>query len=45
MAGEQRVPWRFDNPLPQVNGSVEPLLRTVDSLRSAWADAMSTESD
>jgi hypothetical protein len=40
MTGDQRVKWRPIAPLPHVNGALEPLLKTVDSLRSAWEDAL-----
>jgi hypothetical protein len=40
MTGDQRVKWRPIAPLPHVNGTLEPLLKTVDSLRSAWEDAL-----
>jgi Fic/DOC family len=40
MSGDQRVKWRPIASLPYVNGALEPLLKTVDSLRSAWEDAL-----
>ncbi len=40
MAGGPRVRWRPITPLPQVNGTLEPILKTVDSLRSVWEDAL-----
>jgi hypothetical protein len=40
MTGDQRVPWHEIAPLPEVNGTLEPLIKTVDSLRSAWEDAL-----
>jgi Fic family protein len=33
--------WREVEPLPALNGSVEPVLATVDSLRTAWEGAVS----
>src|SRR5215469_14393591 len=40
MTGDQRVKWRPIEPLPYINGALDPLLKTVDSLRSAWEDAL-----
>jgi prophage maintenance system killer protein len=40
MTGDQRVRWQSIAALPKVNGTLEPLLKTVDSLRSAWEDAL-----
>jgi Fic/DOC family len=40
MTGAQRVRWQPIAPLPNVNGALEPLLKTVDSLRTAWEDAL-----
>src|SRR6266851_9402010 len=40
MNDERRVPWREIEPLPVVNGTLAPLLKTVDSLRSAWQEAL-----
>ncbi len=40
MTDDQRVRWQPITSLPQVNGTLEPLLKTVDSLRSAWEDAL-----
>lgn len=41
MDSEARIPWRaVDGPL-HVNGTLGPLLSTVDSLRTAWEDALS----
>jgi Fic family protein len=37
---DQRVRWRAIVALPRVNGTIEPPLKTVDSLRSAWEDAL-----
>jgi len=31
-------PWQEVTPLPQLNGSVDPILATVDALRTAWED-------
>lgn len=36
-----KTPWRQVEPLPVLNGSVEPVLATVDSLRTAWEGAVS----
>jgi Fic family protein len=35
-----RIAWREVEPLAAVNGSVEPVLATVDALRTAWDDAL-----
>jgi Fic family protein len=35
-----RIPWREVEPLPKINGAVEPVLATVDALRSAWEEAL-----
>ncbi len=40
MTDDQRVRWQPIAALPKVNGTLEPLLKTVDSLRSAWEDAL-----
>ena len=40
VTNEQRVRWQPITPLPEVNGTLEPILKTVDSLRSAWEDAL-----
>lgn len=40
MTGDQRARWQPIAPVPKVNGTLEPLLKTVDSLRSAWEDAL-----
>jgi hypothetical protein len=32
--------WRPITPIPKINGALEPILKTVDSLRSAWEDAL-----
>ncbi|MDQ2875400.1 MAG: hypothetical protein M3Y33_11660 [Actinomycetota bacterium] len=40
MSDDQRVRWQRIAPLPKVNGALEPILKTVDSLRSAWEDAL-----
>jgi fido (protein-threonine AMPylation protein) len=40
MNDDQRREWHEIASLPQVNGTLEPLLKTVDSLRSAWEDAL-----
>src|SRR5258707_6021161 len=40
MTGDQSAKWRPIAPLPYINGALEPLLKTVDSLRSAWEDAL-----
>src|SRR5260370_42379644 len=40
MNDERRVPWREVTPLPDVNGTLAPLLKTVDSLRRAWEEAL-----
>jgi len=40
MTEDQRTTWHPIAPVPQVNGALEPLLKTVDSLRSAWDDAL-----
>jgi prophage maintenance system killer protein len=40
MTGDQRIRWQPIAPVPKVNGTLEPLLKTVDSLRSAWEDAL-----
>ncbi len=37
---ERRVPWREVEPLPDLNGTIEPLLKTVSILRDAWEDAL-----
>jgi hypothetical protein len=37
---EVRIPWREVEPLPAVNGTVEPVLATVDALRTAWEEAL-----
>jgi Fic family protein len=39
MDGE-RIPWREVEPPPDVNGSLSQMLKTVDSLRSAWEEAL-----
>jgi hypothetical protein len=38
MNDERRVPWREVTPVPDVNGTLAPLLKTVDSLRGAWEE-------
>jgi len=40
MDGERRVPWREVEPLPDLNGTLEPMLKTVSALRDAWEDAL-----
>jgi hypothetical protein len=40
MNGIQRERWQPIAPIPKINGALEPLLKTVDSLRSAWDDAL-----
>ena len=40
MLDEVRLPWRPIDPVPIVNGSLTPILKTVDTLCSAWKDAM-----
>lgn len=40
VTSEQRVRWQPITPLPKVNGALDPILKTVDSLRSAWEDAL-----
>lgn len=40
MNDDQRRQWHEISSLPKVNGTPEPLLKTVDSLRSAWEDAL-----
>lgn len=40
MTGDQCMKWQPIAPVPRVNGAIEPLLKTVDSLRSAWEDAL-----
>jgi prophage maintenance system killer protein len=37
---EGRVPWREVEPLPNTNGTLEPLLKTVTTLHDAWEDAL-----
>ena len=37
---ERRVPWREVGPLPDLNGTIELLLKTVSTLRDAWEDAL-----
>jgi Fic family protein len=37
---DRRTPWRHIAPLPRLNGALEPMLNTVDSLRDAWGDAL-----
>jgi Fic family protein len=44
MDDERHVPWREVEPLPDLNGSLEPLLKTVSALRDAWADALRSAS-
>ncbi|HZN18000.1 MAG TPA: Fic family protein [Micromonosporaceae bacterium] len=34
------IPWSEVDPLPEVNGTVEPVLATVDALRTAWDNAL-----
>lgn len=34
------IAWREVDPLPEVNGAVEPVLATVDALRTAWDRAL-----
>jgi Fic family protein len=41
MDNERRIPWREVEGLPDTNGTLEPLLKTVSALRDAWADALS----
>jgi Fic family protein len=41
MNSEERIPWREADGPPYVNGTLRPLLNTVDSLRKAWEDALS----
>ncbi len=40
MDEERRIPWREVEPLPHVNGAIEPLLKTVSTLHDAWEDAL-----
>jgi Fic family protein len=40
VTNEQRVRWQRITPLPEINGALEPILNTVDSLRSAWEGAL-----
>lgn len=40
MTDSDRVRWQPIAPLPKVNGSLSPLLKTVDSLHAAWIDAL-----
>lgn len=40
MDDERRIPWREVKPLQDLNGTVEPLLKTVSALRAAWEDAL-----
>jgi Fic family protein len=40
MGSGQRQLWRPITAVPVVNGTLTPLLATVDSLRSAWQEAM-----
>jgi Fic family protein len=42
MTADRTDPWRPIDAVPDINGSVTPLLATVDSLRSAWKEAMSS---
>jgi hypothetical protein len=32
------IPWQWVSPLEAVDGSLEPLLATVDTLRAAWEE-------
>lgn len=34
------IPWGEVDPLPEVNGAVEPVLATVDALRTAWDNSL-----
>ena len=45
MTSERDRQWHPIAPLPPVNGSVTPLLSTVDSLRSAWREALLFSTD
>jgi Fic family protein len=38
------VPWRDVHPLEPLNGHLEPLLATVDSIRRAWEESLRTVS-
>jgi fido (protein-threonine AMPylation protein) len=40
MSGAEPTKWQPIAGLPEVNGTLEPLLKTVDSLRSAWEEAL-----
>jgi hypothetical protein len=40
MTAEARMRWQPIEPLPPVNGAVQPILDTVDSLRRAWEEAL-----
>jgi hypothetical protein len=40
MTDDARVSWQPIAPIPHVNGSLAPLLKTVDSLHAAWVDAL-----
>jgi hypothetical protein len=44
MEDERRIPWREVEPLQKVNGTLEPLLKTVSALRAAWEDALRSAS-
>src|ERR1022692_1641749 len=37
---EERIQWREVEPPPDINGSLGQMLKTVDSLRSAWEEAL-----
>jgi Fic family protein len=41
MGSEVRIPWREVDAPPHVNGTLQPLFKTVDALRKAWEDALS----
>jgi len=45
MSGAESMKWQPITALPKVNGTLEPLLKTVDTLRSAWEDALSSYSE
>lgn len=40
MAEDSADPWEEVEPLPPVNGDLESVLASVDTLRSAWIDAL-----
>lgn len=41
----ERQGWRPVSPVPQVNGTLEPILKIADSLRVAWEDALASSSE